>query len=358
MISLKPLGPIEGLLNNPTLTELMWNKFSLAFAEQDGRLVEILSPFKTEQEFEELIRYLESLVPLSANKDLYFDGMLPDGSRFHVTRPMRSPTGTTLTIRKFSSAYFGLDRMCKTGFISEKASVFLKACVRARMNILISGATGSGKTTLLNALVSCADPRERVVTVEDVLEIRLEHKNWIRLIAANERNGSSVRDCLIGCLRMRPDRIIVGECRSSETLEMLQIMNTGHRGGMSTLHANSARDALTRLESLILFHAGAEIPLRALRRQVADAIDLIVHVGKTKDGKRHVEDILQVVGMEGDIITSLPIFKQVPIHGESKLLATGQVPTFVPQLEERGTSLPKNFFAQLAFEHEVNARAA
>jgi pilus assembly protein CpaF len=208
------------------------------------------------------------------------------------------------------------------------------------MNILISGATGAGKTTLLNALASLISENERIITVEDVAEMQLQHKNWVRLLARPESPGATVRDCLIGSLRMRPDRILVGECRSKETLEMLQIMNTGHEGGMSTIHANSTGDALTRLESLILFHAGAEIPLRALRRQIVDALDLIVHMGRAPTGERYIQEIMEVSGMEGDIITRQSLFKCA--RGSHELKMTGQVPKFQHQLD---AWISRDFFA-------------
>lgn len=327
------LKPLESLLSNSSLSEIMFNSFNAVFAERDGKLIEVISPFDSDAAYVELIDYLWSASTLG-------DGILPDGSRYHITRPPVSPMGPTLTIRKFSSAHRNLEALVKLGAMDTKAAQFLRACVLGRMNILISGATGAGKTTLLNALASIIPESERIITVEDVAEMQLQHKNWVRLVARNENPGASVRECLVGSLRMRPDRIIVGECRSKETLEMLQIMNTGHEGGMSTLHANSTGDALTRLESLILFHAGAEIPLRALRRQIVDAIDVIVHVARLPSGERYVQDIMEISGMEGEVITRQSIFKCATETKSLKM--TGQVPKFHHQLDKW---ISKDFFA-------------
>lgn len=340
-----PSPALDELLNNSRYSELMWNNYAAAFAEQDGQLTEIASPFRNENEFLKVIEALRELATDHAASA--FDGILPGGARFHVTLPPLSPAGATLTIRKFSTSLLSLDSLVESGGLTEKSAVFLKAAVRARVNILISGGTGAGKTTLLNALASHVGPQERIITVEDVPEIKLRHKNWIRLVAKRDKSNEAVRECLVGCLRMRPDRIVVGECRSAETLEMLQMMNTGHDGSMSTLHANSSHDALTRLESLILFHAGVEIPMRALRRQIADGVDLIVHVGRGQNGKRFVEEVLEITGTEGDVISRLPLFKMGPAN---KLIATGQVPTFVERFEKHGVPLPKNFFHSDSFE--------
>src|SRR5262249_47523067 len=260
---------------------------------------------------------------------LQFDGMLPDGSRFHITLPPHSPDHPTLSIRKFAPKHKGLESLVASGALSKKAAQFLEACVRARLNILISGSGSSGKTTMLNALCSKVEFGERIITIEDVPEIQLDHPNWVRLVAVQGERGGSPRDCVIGSLRMRPDRLVVGECRSSEALEMLQAMNTGHDGGMTTLHANSTRDALTRLEALILFHVGVDIPLKSLRRQIVDALDLVIHLRKVRTGQRQVEEILGLESMETDIITRSSLFKRDTAKDGGKLLSTGIVPKFM-----------------------------
>jgi pilus assembly protein CpaF len=339
------LRPIEPYLADASVSELMWNGYDCAFAERDGVIVQVTSPFQDESDFERLVDHLSGLKNTVNANGLHFDGILSDGSRFHVTRPPMSPGGPTLTIRKFSSAFRGLEKLAASGFISEKARTFLEGCVQARLNIVISGSTGAGKSTLLNALASRVDPRERIITIEDIPEIQLNHPNWVRLVSVHQVPEVSVRDCLIGSLRMRPDRILIGECRSSETLDMLQALNTGHDGGMTTLHANSTGDALTRMESLILFHAGAEIPLRALRKQIVDALDLVVQVKKSPEGTRYVDEIIEVTGLEGDVITRLPLFKRTGAKGQTQLVPTGHPPTFLKRLEERGVNLPRGFFA-------------
>lgn len=345
------LAPLLNLLRDDGLNDLMFNGHQAAFAERLGKMEAITPPFPTPDQFEGVIRALAGLKSVSGGvKSLQFDGILPDGSRFHVTLPPLSPFGATLTIRRFSPMHRGLENMVAQGALSGKAARFLEACVKGRLNLLISGATGAGKTTLLNALCSKIDPRERILTIEDIPEIQLSHPNWVRMVAVPAA-GVTIRSCLIGSLRMRPDRIVVGECRSNETLDMLQAMNTGHDGGMTTLHANSTGDALVRLESLILFHAGAEIPLRALRRQIVDAIDLVVQIRKAPDGRRQIEEVIELVGMEGDVITRQPLFKLGGEKGTRKLVGTGHAPTFLKRLEERGVTLPKNFFDPAAFEN-------
>lgn len=342
---------LDQLLRHPEISELMFNGHGNLFVERQGLLEAWASPFTQAKPYNEMLDKMCTLPNTTSATGLNFDGMLPDGSRFHITKPPLSPAGATLTIRKFSAAHRGLDNLAASQFISPKVSRFLEACVLARLNIVISGATSSGKTTLLNAMASRIPLNERVISVEDIPEIKLSHSNWVRLLAVREGQGISVRDCLTGCLRMRPDRIIVGECRSSEALDMLQAMNTGHDGGMTTIHANSTTDALSRLETLILFHAGAEIPLKALRRQMVDGIDLIIQVRKSHAGRRQVEEIIELVSMEGDMITRAPLFKLAGNKNQERLLATGQVPTFLKRLEERGVSLPRDFFDPKAYEN-------
>ena len=332
------------------LNEVMFNGHQNAFAEREGKLQSILSPFKDEREFERLLKALVELPNTVKIGGLQFDGMLPDGSRFHITLPPHSPDHPTLSIRKFVPMRQGLDSLVEGRALSKKTARFLEACVRARLNILISGAASSGKTTLLNALCSKADPGERIITIEDIPEIQLTHRNWVRLVAVPDSRGGSLRDCLVGSLRMRPDRLVIGECRSSEALEMLQAMNTGHDGGMTTLHANSTKDTLTRLESLILLHAGVDIPLRSLRRQIVDALHMIIHLRKDRHGRRQIEEILGLESMEGEIITRSSLFKRDLTKDDSKLLSTGMVPKFIDRFKERGVTLPQYFFDPMAFE--------
>ena len=344
------LQSFEQFLGDPTISEYMWNAFDKAFVEMNGKLRAIPSPMESAEAFEKLIYELANLDNTIIAHGLSFDGMLRDGSRFHATLPPLSPHGPTLTVRKFSRKLRGLEDLVGAGFLSQKLATFLSACVKGRLNILISGATGAGKTTLLNCLSGLIDPNERIVTIEDIPELQLNHPNWARLLAVRDEIKVSVREALVGSLRMRPDRIIIGECRSSETLEMLQAMNTGHDGGMTTVHANSTDDALTRIESLLLFHAGADIPLKPLRRQIADALDVVIQIKRGAGGRRYIEEVMEVVGMEGDMITRLPIFKRPPAKTGGFAVATGHPPKFVQRLLERGVTLPPNFFDAAAFE--------
>ena len=341
---------LHELLDDAHLNELLFNGHDRASAERDGKLQPIPSPFESERDFELTLAAITALPNTVSIGRLQFDGMLPNGSRFHVTRQPHSPDYSTLSIRKFMPKHRGLESLVDTGAITKKVAQFLEASVKARINIIISGATSSGKTTMLNALCSKVEINERIITIEDIPEVQLEHPNWVRLVGVPEEKGGTLRDCVVGSLRMRPDRLVIGECRSSEALEMLQAMNTGHDGGMTTIHANSSKDTLTRLESLILFHAGADVPLRSLRRQVVDALDMIVHLRKDRSGQRLVEEILGLESMEGDIITRTTLFKREQARGGSKLMSTGLIPRFIERFKDRGVTLPQYFFDPMAYE--------
>ncbi len=348
-----PLQILRPYLSEPTVNELMFNRHDQFFVEREGRMELASSPFQSEAQFEALLDQIGKLKTANTANGLDFDGILPDGSRFHITRPPLSPYASTLTIRKFSAVYRGLEKLISSGLLTSKSARFLEACVLARMNIIISGSTGAGKTTLLNALCSKVPLHERVITVEDIPEIQMSHPNWVRLVSVRgaEGKGAAMKDCLVSSLRMRPDRIVVGECRSNEAVEMMQAMNSGHEGSMTTLHANSTGDALTKLETLIIFHSGVDIPLKSLRRQIVDAVDLVVQVKKNADGKRQVEEIMEVVGMENDTITRLSLFKLDGQKGRGRLKGTGQPPTFVKRFEERSIILPKDFFDPSAHDN-------
>jgi pilus assembly protein CpaF len=342
------LASLMAVIADERLNELMVNSYDSAFGEREGKLEQVASPFASEEAFEQALASLEKLRGTVKTGAFQWDGMLPGGSRFHVTLPPQSPDGPTLSIRKFVRTYRGLENLVTAGALSAKAARFLEACVKARLNILISGTTSSGKTSLLNALCDKVSKQERIITVEDVPEIQLDHPNRVRMVSVHGERGSSLRDCVTGCLRMRPDRIVIGECRSLEALEMLQSMNTGHDGGMATIHANSAADALSRLESLILIHSGIEIPVTTLRRQIVAAIDMIIHLRKVGEGRRQIEEILELESMEGEIITRQAIFKR-GINDDAKLACCGLVPTFAKYFEGEN-ALPRNFFDPLAFE--------
>ena len=345
------LQPLRPYLSDPLISELMFNSFDRFFVERDGRIQLASSPFPSEELFEAALDAMVTLKSTQSTSDIDFDGILPDGSRFHITRPPMSPVASTLTIRKYGMSFRGLDKLVAAGFLSSKCARFLEACVAGRINIVISGSTSAGKTTLLNALCSKVSGDERIITVEDVPEIQLSHPNWVRLVSVRKVQGLTTGQCLVSSVRMRPDRIIVGECRSDEVVPMLQAMNTGHDGSMTTVHANSGGDALTRLETLVQFYSGFEIPLRSLRRQICDAVDLVIQVKKSSDGRRFVEEIVELTGMESDVITRQPLFKQSGDKGKTKLVTTGQPPGFLRRLDERGVSLPKDFFNPSAHEN-------
>jgi pilus assembly protein CpaF len=344
-------GPIDPLVKDETISEIMVNRFDKIFAEKEGKLQ--LTPFKfsSEQALQDLILNIAQFSGRQIGGERPFmDGYLPDGSRVNAVLPPMAPAGTSLTIRKFRKAPFTLEDYLQSGSLTDKAAYFLHACVIARVNIVVSGGTGTGKTTFLNALSGLIPPDERIITIEDVAELNLQHPNWVRLESVfYERDRAvSTRDCLINALRMRPDRIIVGECRRDETFEMLQAMNTGHDGSMTTVHANSSRDCLTRLESLIL-SANVEIPLPALRRQIASAIALVVQLKRVKNGQRVVQEIVELTGMEANTVTSQVLFtrekaKGIEPSGPDQLHTSGLVPAFMEKFADAAIQFPPNFF--------------
>ncbi len=342
-------GPIQPLLQDPTISEIMVNQFDSVFVEREGRLQPCPMKFGSEKTLIELIQSIAKSTGRTIDEDRPFmDSYLPDGSRINATLPPITPRGAALTIRKFRKQPFTLQDYIPIGTITDKAAFFLHACVIARVNLIVSGGTGSGKTTFLNALSAVIPDEQRVITIEDVAELQLNQANWVRL-ESSYRPGKmpiTTRDCLINALRMRPDRIIVGECRRDETFEMLQAMNTGHEGSMTSVHANGSRDCLTRLESLILT-SGIDIPLLALRKQISGAIDVIVQLKRAKGGQRVVHEIVEVVGMEQSTITTQLLFsreKKKNPNDPDYLMGTGLVPSFVQKFSEAGIQLPQNFF--------------
>ena len=285
------------------------------------------------------------------------DARLPDGSRVNAIIPPLSLTGATLTIRKFARDPYTMDDLVGFGSITEKAVHFLDACVRGKLNVLISGGTGTGKTTLLNALSASIPEQERIVTIEDAAELQLQQEHVIRLESRPpniEGEGEiRIRELVRNALRMRPDRIIVGEVRGAETLDMLQAMNTGHEGSLTTIHANRPRDALNRLETLVLM-AGLEIPLHAIREQISSALDVIVHITRLVDGTRRVSHITEVLGMESEVITLQDVFAARPVSERAAaagvstyprpLTCTGLQPHFQHKLAAHGVILPEDFY--------------
>ena len=348
------LGPIEVLLKDPTVTEVMVNGPKKIFVERMGRLQLTDIQFHDDSHVMNIIerilspigRHIDESVPL-------VDARLEDGSRVNIIIPPLSLVGPCITIRKFATKALSVDNLITFGTLDRKMADFIKACIQARINILVSGGTGSGKTTTLNVLSSFIPENERIVTIEDAAELKLQQEHVVTLESrpANiEGNGEiTIRDLVKNALRMRPDRIIVGEVRGGEALDMLQAMNTGHDGSLTTAQANNPRDALSRLETMVLM-AGFEMPIRAIREQVSSAIELILQQSRLKDGSRKITYITEVQHMEGDVITTQDLFRfeQTGMDENGKLtghfVSTGMQPGFMDKFQVNGVSLPDDFF--------------
>ena len=348
------LGPLEPLLKDPTITEIMVNGPKDVFVERDGKLLLSDTRFYDEAHLMNIIERI--LAPLGRRVDEsspLVDARLSDGSRVNIIIPPLSLVGPVVTIRKFSQKALLVENLVGFGTMNEAMAVFLEACVKARLNILVAGGTGSGKTTTLNVLSSFIPSRERIVTIEDAAELRLQQRHVVTLESrpANiEGNGAvTIRDLVRNALRMRPDRIIVGEVRSGEALDMLQAMNTGHDGSLTTAHANSPRDVLSRLETMTLM-AGMELPVRAVRTQIASAINLIIQQSRLQDGSRRITHITEVQGMDGDTIILQELFRYVQDYidenGKSvgHFEATGFTPKFMDKFRINGVELPRDIF--------------
>ena len=348
------LGPLEEFLADESVTEIMVNGPHQIFVERNGRLELSGQDFMDESSVQAIIERI--VAPIGRRIDEsqpYVDARLPDGSRVNAIIPPLSLSGPCITIRKFSKrAYTDMD-FVRFGTWTEDMTKFLRICVRMRKNIIVAGGTGSGKTSLLNVLGSYLPPTERILTIEDAAELRLNQPHVLRLEARppniEGRGAITIRDLVRNALRMRPDRIIVGECRGGEALDMLQAMNTGHDGSLTTVHANSSRDVISRLETMVLM-SGMELPSRAIREQVASALDLIVHESRLSDGSRKVTAITEIVGIEGSQVVMQDIFEfhQTGLGEGGKVLgrfrATGAVPTFLEELKARGLELDPTIF--------------
>jgi pilus assembly protein CpaF len=352
-------GPLEPLLNDETITEVMVNGPHLVYIERSGRIERTDVVF---QDDEHVMRIIDRIIaPLGRRCDEsqpMADARLPDGSRVNAIIPPISLTGPVLTIRKFSKKPLTVEDLVRFGSLAIESVEFLKACVEARLNVVVSGGTGSGKTTLLNVLSGFIPDDQRIVTIEDAAELQLRQQHVITLEArpANieGRGQIAIRDLVRNALRMRPDRVVVGECRGGEALDMLQAMNTGHDGSLTTAHSNGPRDTLSRLETMVLM-AGMDLPLRAIREQVASAVDLIVHQERMRDGSRRVTSITEVQGMEGDIIVMQDLFTfehQAFEDGRviGRLKPTGIRPKFMSRLEQANIFLsPTTFGVERSF---------
>ncbi|HEX2996195.1 MAG TPA: CpaF family protein [Anaerolineales bacterium] len=351
-------GAIQPLLDDPDISEVMVNGPNKIYVERKGKLTKSGVTFEND---EAVLRVIEKIImPLGRRVDHdspTVDARLPDGSRVNAVIDPVAIDGPTITIRKFGKNKLSVDQLVSFGSITRNMAEFVRACVISRFNIVISGGTGSGKTTLLNVLSGFIPEDERIVTIEDAAELKLQQDHVVRLETKppniEGRNAVTIRDLVKNALRMRPDRIVVGECRGGEALDMLQAMNTGHDGSLTTLHANSPRDTLSRLETMCLM-SGIDLPVKVVRQQIASAIDLIVQQSRLKDGSRKVTAITEVSGMEGDMIVMTDIFRfeQSGVDKDGKIIGemrpTGIRPLFTPRLEAAGFKLgPEVFGANL-----------
>ncbi len=347
------LGPLQTLLEDDTITEVMVNGPKNIYIERKGKLHRVPITFESN---EHVMRIIDRIVaPLGRRIDEsspYVDARLQDGSRVNAVIPPISLVGPVLTIRKFSKNPITIDQMIQFGTLTNEAVQFLKACVESRLNIVISGGTGSGKTTLLNVLSGFIPDDERIITIENAAELQLRQEHVVTLESRppniEGRGEVSIRDLVMNSLRMRPERIIVGECRGGETLDMLQAMNTGHDGSMTTAHANTPRDAIARIETMCLM-AGMDLPVRAIREQIAGAVDLICQQARMRDGSRKVTTITEISGMEGDVITMTDIFVFEQTGTENGRIVgrtrpTGLRPKFMDKIEAAGIHLPPSIF--------------
>lgn len=346
-------GPLEPLLADDTITEIMVNGSKNVYVERKGRIERTTMTFESD---DHVLRIMDRIVsPLGRRIDEsspYVDARLPDGSRVNAVIPPISLVGPVLTVRKFARIPITIEDLLRFGTLTAESVEFLRACVVARLNMVISGGTGSGKTTLLNILSQFIPVTERIITIENAAELQLRQEHVISLESRppniEGRGEVTIRDLVVNSLRMRPDRIIVGEVRDDAALDMLQAMNTGHDGSMTTLHSNSPRDSLARLETMVLM-AGMELPSRAIREQVASAINLIVHQERLQDGTRRVVNISEIHGMEGEVITmtDLFVFEQTGIEEGriiGRLRPTGLRPKFMDRIEASNIRLPASIF--------------
>ena len=347
-------GPIERLLSDDSVTEIMVNGPFDIWVERQGRLYQTTVRFNDDSHLRRIINKMVAQVGRRIDESSpMVDARLPDGSRVNAVIPPLSLSGPIVTIRKFANKRLDLTEMIRLQTLSDETVGFLQRCILAQLNILISGGTGTGKTTLLNALSAAISDSERIVTIEDAAELQLKQQHVLRLEGRPkniEGQGEiTIRDLVRNSLRMRPDRIIVGEVRGPEALDMLQAMNTGHDGSLTTVHANAPRDALARIETMVLM-AGYDLPLRAIRNQIASALDLIIHLERMEDGSRRVTAITEVQRMESEVITLQEIFafKMLEVTRDhvvkGQLETTGLRPSFLYKFDKRGVSLPNELF--------------
>jgi pilus assembly protein CpaF len=354
--SVMGLGPLEPFVKDPEVTEIMVNGWDAIYVERGGRLYWTGVKFHDEGQLRRTIDKIVAKVGRRIDESVpYCDARLPDGSRVNAIIPPLAIDGPALTIRKFAADPYQASDLIQFGTMNHQVVELLEACVKGRLNILVSGGTGAGKTTTLNVLSSFLPEDERIVTIEDAAELRLQQPHVVRLESRppniEGRGEVSIRDLVRNALRMRPDRIVVGEVRGGEALDMMQAMNTGHDGSISTIHCNSPRDALARLETMVMM-SGMDFGVRAIREQISSALQLIVHQSRLKDGSRRITHVTEIVGMEGEIITLQDVFLfdySAGIDEDGRFLgslkSTGLRPRFVDKIAERGVSVPPEIFA-------------
>jgi len=354
------LGPLEPLLKDPTVNDILVNGPQQVFVERAGKLELTDTTFKDERHLLRIIDKIVSAVGRRVDEsNPHVDARLADGSRFNAMVPPIAVDGSLVSIRKFKKDKLGIDELVNFGAFSDEMAVYLQAAVATRLNIIVSGGTGSGKTTTLNALSGFIDNSERILTIEDTAELQLQqvHVGRMESRPANVEGKGAVsqRDCLRNALRMRPDRIIVGETRGEEVIDMLQAMNTGHDGSMTTIHANSARDAVSRLENMVAM-AGIEMPLKAVRNQIASAVNLFVQISRLQDGSRRMTSITEITGMEGEVISMQEVFRyeRLGLQPDGKIIgqftATGVRSHFSDRFKQWGYDLPHTIFEPVAAE--------
>lgn len=347
-------GILQPLLNDEEVSEVMVNGKGQVFVEKFGILSQTGIQFEND---EEIIRIIDKIIlPLGRRIDgdsPTVDARLPDGSRVNAVVPPVAIDGPLLTIRKFAKNKYSMEQLIQMGTLTENMAAFIKACVISRLNIIVTGGTGSGKTTLLNAISSYIPEGDRIITIEDAAELKLQQTHVVRMESkmpnADGKNQVSIRDLVRNSLRMRPDRIVIGEVRGAECFDMLQAMNTGHDGSLTTLHANSPRESVTRMETMTLM-SGVDMPIKVIRSQIASAIDLVIHLSRLKGGQRCITGITEISGMESDVVVMTDIFKfeQTGVDTEGKVIGelkpTGIRPLFTPRLEANGFKLPPEVF--------------
>jgi pilus assembly protein CpaF len=349
-------GPLEVLLKDPTISDILINGPQKIYVERRGKMEKSEVKFRDNEHLLQIIDRIVSKVGRRVDETSpMVDARLPDGSRVNAIIPPLSLDGASVSIRRFGSNPLKLEDLLNYKAFTPEIAMLMEACIKSRLNIVISGGTGCGKTTLLNTLSSFIPPEERIVTIEDAAELQLQQEHVVRLETRPpniEGKGSiTTRDLVRNALRMRPERIIIGECRGGEALDMLQAMNTGHAGSMTTLHANSPRDAQARLETMVMM-AGMELPIKAMRQQISSAVDLIIQANRLQGGPRKVTSVTEVMSMEQDMIIMQDIFryKQLGIDQNGRCYgqfeATGVRPSFVARLEASGIKLPSNLFQE------------